>query len=188
MSGVSTGYVPQGAPCKQDDGTGQIVPDITVLFSPDSPPDSVTSVKSIPVMAGQAVLIEAYNMPDDMPIYVNRIIKASYPPYTGVTCPPCAMPYVQGPDGYTVFKERMTLGSENCWTLIKSNSESECASRLQLIITVPGLYELELSSVEMLGSLQVQYIRWELGLTPNMPSLYYAGVCMPNRLYCGGVE
>lgn len=119
-------------------------------------------------------MLEAYNMPDDSPIYINRLVRASFAPPTATPCPPCNMGMFPGPEGIIMSRERMTLGDGQKWWRLYKNSAGD-DSVLQSIIAVPGVYELELSDPDMLGDLQVEYITWNLSLTPGMPSVYYAG-------------
>ena len=66
----------------------------------------------------------------------------------------------------------MTLGNDRRqWQLFKTST----FSILQMMIMIPGTYELELSDVSMLGDLEVEYMRWNLPVTPNMPFSYFAG-------------
>lgn len=169
---ISTGFF-QGANRVANDNTPLSTAGRKVLFSPNSPFDMIYS-PTFTVEPGLAILIEAYNMPDASPIYVNRLVRASFRPPTATPCPPCNMGAFPGPDGIIMNRERMTLGNGQAhWALNKDSTNDN--SKLQLLIMVPGLYELELSDIDMLGDLQVEYITWNLGLTPYMPSVYYAG-------------
>lgn len=170
---VSTGYY-RGGPSRVSNENAQLfTPGRVVLFSQESNLDSVYS-PSFNVEAGQAAFVEAYNMPDANPIYVNRLVRASYAPPQASPCPPCNMDKFPGPDGIIVNRERMTLGDgEKWWQLFKD--EASQTSVLQMLIVIPGTYELELSSVDMIGDLQVEYLTWNLSLTPHLPSVYYAG-------------
>lgn len=169
---ISTGYF-RDATRITNDSMPMSSPGRTVLFSPNSTFDTIYS-PTFNVEPGLAVLIETYNMPDASPIYVNRLVRASFAPPNATPCPPCNMGAFPGPDGIIMFRERMTLGDgANWWRLFKSSTDN--TSVLQLLIMVPGTYELELSSSDMLGDLQVEYITWNLSLTPHMPSVYYAG-------------
>lgn len=176
---ISTGYM-LGAVNSGNDNSSLSTPGRVVLFSPESSQEDVSS-PSFGVEPGQAIFVEAYNMPEGYSIYVNRLVRASYAPPHASPCPPCNMGKFPGPGGIIMYRERMTLGDgSNWWRLYKSSVPNDTGfddrSVLQLLITIPGLYELELSSVDMLGDLQVEYITWNLGLTPNLPSVYYAGV------------
>lgn len=151
-------------------------PGRVILFSPESPIDIVYS-PTFTVVPGSPAFIEAYNMPTDSPIYVNRLVRGSFRPPHATPCPPCNMGAFPGPDGIITARSRMTLGDgQNWWRLIKFGGADEKKSVLQLMIVIPGLYELELSSPNMIGNLQVEYITWNLSLTTPMPSVYYAGI------------
>lgn len=169
---ISTGFF-RGSTRVANDSTPMFTPGRTVLFSSNSPMDMIYS-PTFTVEPGLAVLIETYNMPDAFPIYVNRLVRASFAPPTATPCPPCNMEALPGPEGTIMNRERMTLGDGDKWWRLYKNSAGD-DSVLQLMIMVPGLYELELSDRDMLGDLQVEYITWNLSLTPYMPSVYYAG-------------
>ena len=152
-------------------------PGKVVLFSPETPQGTIFS-RSIAVPAGTAVLIDAYNMPVNHHIWVNRIVKSTTAPFTGDPCDPCAMNAAYGTEGVVVFRERMTLaGGLNSWALIKHDDDRcDVNTVLQLLIVIPGMYELELEDTTMLGDMEVEYMTWPMTLIPYMPKEYFAGI------------
>ena len=166
---IQTGYaVPSPSNCNSDLVVAS--PGNHILFCPESPMDQKYS-PSFTVTPGQVILIDAYNMPDSMPIYVNRIVLSSSPECGACYRDPCKTMRVES-SGQIIFRERMTLGNDRRqWQLFKTST----FSILQMMIMIPGTYELELSDVSMLGDLEVEYMRWNLPVTPNMPFSYFAG-------------
>lgn len=176
-SNVSVGaYIP-GRGCSSIGGPLTATPGKSVLFSPESPQGYVYS-PSFTIVPGQIVLIDAYNLTYDLPIYVNRVLISTTGAGTGDNCDPCAMGSAYGSAGVITFRERMSLGRDiRCWELVKySTEECEYQSKLQLMIAVPGTYELELSDASMLGDMQVEYQEWTAVLTPTLPPSYHAGI------------
>lgn len=173
----STGYYAGVSTCSSGASVILPTPGKSILFSPETPQGEIFS-PSFTVVPGSSVLIDAYNMPTNAPIYVNRVLKSNYGPRTGDNCDPCAIGNVYNTPGIVTFRERMTLGtSADCWQLIKYSGSDEPQSKLQMLILVPGIYQLELSETEMLGDMQVEYMQWDNGLTPGLPAVYHAGVC-----------
>lgn len=175
-SNVSTGEFIGSSGCCSG-GSRKLVntPGKIVLFSYESPLDMIFS-PPFRITPGWEVLIDAYNLPIDSPIYVNRVLTSSFSAEAGSSCDPCAMRNAVSDESVITFRERMTLGmSRDCWQLVKKSNESE--SKLQLFIAVPGTYQLELSDVAMLGDLHVELATWESRLTTDYPAVYHAGVC-----------
>lgn len=171
---ISTGaYVGTGL-CDTQAGMVLKSPGKTILFSPESSYD-VKYSPSFTVKAGSAVLVDAYNMPEDSYIYVNRLVKTTTALPVGNNCDPCAMHGAYGTDGVVLFRERMRLGckDELGWRLQKHTGKDTIS---QMLIVVPGTYELELNDVSMLGDLEVELVEWNLTLTPQLPQNYFAGV------------
>lgn len=172
---ISTGvYAAAATGCGADKSFVVKSPGKVILFSPESPYDDKYS-PSFTVKAGVSVLIDAYNMPDDSRIFVNRLVKTTTPPTIGSNCDPCAMHGAYGTNGLVLFRERMRLGctSEYGWCLQKYTDESTIT---QLLINIPGTYELELETVDMLGDLEVELMEWSNSATIALPSQYYAGL------------
>lgn len=174
-SDIQTGYAVQSNPCAAVTGGVMVpTPGKNILFCPDTPHGTIFS-PSFTVVPGQVVLIDAYNMPQDYHIFVNRIVKSNFGPMAGDNCDPCAFDHAFGSDGKITFRERMTLGGSNeHWSLIKRADVSQ--SRLQLMIAVPGIYELELEEADMLGTMEVEYLAWDAIILPYLPKEYFAGI------------
>lgn len=172
---IQTGYSTLNNPCGPVTGGVMMpTPGKNILFGPDTPQGTIFS-PSFTVVPGQVVLIDTYNMPQDYYIYVNRIVKSNFGPMTGENCDPCAFDRAFGSDGKITFRERMTLGGSNeHWSLIKRADVSQ--SRLQLMIAIPGIYELELENTNMLGNMEVEYFAWEATILPYLPKDYFAGI------------
>jgi len=173
-SNVSTGFFRPGSQA----GTAsqlQAVPGRVSLFTPESPAEEIFS-PTFTVDVGNMALIEAYNMPSDFPIYVNRVVRANFIPPTVSSCPPSNMAAFPGRDGIIISRERMTLGGSQLQWQLNKNSTDSSLSILQLMIAIPGVYELELSSEDMLGELLVEFILWDSRLTRGLPDAYFAGI------------
>jgi len=77
------------------------------------------------------------------------------------------MMFFRGKSGQVIFTKRMDLGSQDYWKITSERS--------QIIWAVPGMYQLELESTDMLGQvMQVEYSMWETML--SMPSQYWGGI------------
>lgn len=169
---ISTGFVrPVGRGCVPANDLVIASPGKIILFSPETPQGTVYS-PTFTVSSGLAVLLDAYNLPVDKHIYVNRIVKSTTAPAVGDTCDPCAMGTAFDPAGVIVFRERMTLGNPDAWQLVKTAA----GGVLQLLIVVPGTYELELEDTTMLGDMEVEYMAWSVETMPDLPSSYFAGI------------
>lgn len=140
-------------------------PGKAILFSPESPTD-VKYSNSFTITMGMVALIDAYNMTEGSTIYVNRLVKSTTALPVGDNCDPCAMNSAYGTDGVVLFRERMRLGG-NEWKLVEG-------TRPQLFIPIPGIYELELEDVEMLGDLEVEIMQWSAQV--QYPDNYFAGI------------
>ena len=171
---ISTGAYVNTSTCDAQAGLVYKSPGKVILFSPESPYD-VKYSPSFTVKAGSAVLIDAYNMPEDGYIYVNRLVKTTTPLPVGNNCDPCAMHAAYGTGGVVLFRERMRLGctDELGWRLQKYTDKATIA---QMLVAVPGTYELELDDVSMIGDLEVELMEWSMELTPYLPREYFAGV------------
>lgn len=175
---ISTGYYVNNTQSCVTDNRVIVSPGKSILFSPETPQGTVFS-PTFSVYPGSAILIDAYNMPLDQPIYVNRVVKSTTAPITGDPCDPCAMNGAYGTSGVITFRERMTLGGKpNAWRLIKTAEPA--TQTLQLLVAVPGTYELELSDTNMLGDLEVEYAEWLINATPCLPFNYFAGIVTYN--------
>ena len=168
---IETGYdLQQGAVtdtsvCMEDS------PGRGILFSPKTP---VGTIYSAPVWLdnGRSMLVEAYNMPVDKHIFVNRVVLSANCPTdksVGCNCDPLMMQQAYGSPGVITFRARMKLGNSFDWKLT--------AEKPQLLIAVPGCYyEFELEDPDMLGDLEVEYKFIDATKLPNLPACYYAGV------------
>lgn len=183
-SGVCTGYVKARSSCEPVNKALVASPGKTILFSPESPTDQKYSA-AFTVTPGSAVLLEAYNLPVQQNIYVNRIVKSTAAFPVGDACDPCSLTGAYGVDGVIVFRERMTLGNGwKSWVLrreydipgLAGGTPSNAQSILQLMVVVPGTYELELEDVSMLGDLEVEYSVWPVNSMPDLPKEYFAGI------------
>lgn len=164
---VVTGYMAGGSSACPP-RAGRIVPPAgrLPLFTPDTPPGTLYS-RPITLVAGDIILIDGYNMPDIQKIFLNRIVIASPEMAMGNNCDPCALDAVYGPGGKIVYRNRMLLGGRY-WTLSKTIP--------QLMVAIPGSYELELETVDMLGNMDVGYTTWPAAKTPDLPDKYFATV------------
>lgn len=171
---ISTGYISSFGPCCGGASENLVAsPGKNILFSPDTPQGTVFSPAFL-VPAGTMVLLEAYNMPEQQPIYVNRIVKSTTAPKTVDPCSLCASVDLYRSKGVIVFRERMMLGNgSGVWQLFK---DGKMGSAVQLLVAIPGLYELELSDTHMLGDLEVEYSQWAASATPYLPRDYFAGI------------
>lgn len=172
-SKISTGYPINPMRCGPDDTALMAAPGKVVLFSPETRPGTIYS-RSFTVNPGEAIIIDTYNMPDNGMIYVNRLVKSTTGPTTGDTCDPCAMDGAYGTDGRILFREKMTLGGQY-WGLGKHFLGIVQQPILQLIVMIPGTYELELSNTDMLGDMEVEYMVVPLASIMHMPAFYYPG-------------
>lgn len=171
---VSTGYV-QNAPRAGKVDCVNVAPGKQNLFSPETAPGTQFS-SAFTISPGMVGLIEAYNMVNDLSIYVNRVIRSSLCPPIGSSCDPCAMGAVFGNDGAISYTERMTLGDPAKWSLFKASAD-EGVHRTQLLIAVPGIYQLELEdSAAQLGSMDVELQLLSVDELCHLPSEYFAGV------------
>ena len=150
-------------------------PGKVILFSPTTPAGTDRSAP-FTVTPGKAVLIDAYNLKENLPIYVNRLVVTSDCIKGGNACDASDFRNAAGSASTIVYRERMTLGTSNKWRLLKNADDSQ-PSRLQLLIAVPGTYELELSdATQLLGDLEVEYMEFKVSEVGSLPDIYYGGV------------
>lgn len=174
---VSTGYSLNPVPPAPASNCITSAPGKLVLFAPDTLSGTVYS-PSFTVLPGYAVLIDAYNMVDGFHIYVNRLSITAPCPTTGSSCDPAAMANPYGGSSIIAGQSRMTLGNDaDGWALYKSSNETDKASKLQLLITIPGTYNLELEdTVSQLGMMEVDAQIFSLKGMDCIPAVYHAGV------------
>lgn len=174
---VVTGYTVNPVPTP-DSNCVSVSPGKTILFSPTTIQGTKFSDHFV-VGAGDVIIIDAYNMMDGYHIWVNRLVMSSYCRQQGCNCDGDAMANALGRDGAISFSERMTLGNDvNGWSLYRS-ADPQQYSRLQLIINVPGIYNLELEDPDamlMPGTLEVEYLRCKASDMMTLPAQYLAGI------------
>jgi len=149
-------------PCTQTRARGVNIP----IFTPETPLDCDLSYV-IEVQPGRTISIDAWNIPENRAIYINRVVVGSFQPLTCSNTNRYAMMFFRGKSGQVIFTKRMDLGSQDYWKITSDRS--------QIIWAVPGMYQLELESTDMLGQvMQVEYSMWETML--SMPSRYWGGI------------
>jgi len=151
-------------------------PGKNILFSPETLPGTDRSTY-FTVEPGSAVLIDAYNLEYDKHIYLNRLVLSSNCKVPGNACNPHD---IANPVGSYIrlYGERMTLGgTAEKWSIIKYNSESTKESQLQLLIAIPGTYELELEdpATQLNGTMEVEYMKFDLR-NLHLADLYFGGI------------
>ena len=151
-------------------------PGKSILFSPTTPAGTDRSA-AFTITPGMGVLIDAYNMVPDLKIFLNRLVVTSECITAGNACDPNDFRKAGGSSPVVVFRERMTLGNNPAyWTLCKFSDEKKY-SRLQMLVTVPGTYELELEDPTVqLGDLEVEYQSFKLSDVGHLPDNYYGGI------------
>lgn len=119
--------------------------DATVIFGEDSPIDAL-SLFCVPVDHGYGLIVETFNQPYDTYVYVNRVlVKAGTIPSPGQCCPIPASP----PQRW--YRERVTIGDRSKWIFSNPSPTAEVPEPqriAQMVITLPGVYEFELSAPE----------------------------------------
>ena len=173
---VQTGYA-VGATVSSSGSCLVASPGKVILFSPTTLAGTDRSAP-FTITPGMAVLIDAYNLAPDLHVYVNRLVVTSDCITTGVSCNDADMRKAGGSAPTVVFRERMTLGNkQDKWSLIK-NSDERVASRCQLYISMPGTYELELedASVQLNGTMEIEYQAFKVADVGHLPASYYGGI------------
>lgn len=173
---VQTGYA-AGAAVSSSGSCLVASPGKVILFSPTTLAGTDRSAP-FTVTPGMAVLIDAYNLETDLHVYVNRLVVTSDCITAGVACNDADMRKAGGSAPTVVFRERMTLGNNpERWSLIK-NSDEHIASRCQLYISMPGTYELELedASVQLNGTMEIEYQAFKAADVGHLPASYYGGI------------
>lgn len=147
-----------------------------ILFSPETPAGTDRS-ETFTVTPGSAILIDAYNMKsDDQKIFLDRVIVTSE---CITACNACSddIKKAAGSAPVIVFRERMTLGNNPAyWTLCKFSDPAKY-SRCQMLIAIPGTYQLELQNPDtQLGDLEVEYQVLKLSDLGHIPANYFGGI------------
>lgn len=149
-------------PCSQTIARGVNIP----IFTPETPLDCDLSYV-IELQSGRTISIDAWNLPENRTIYINRVVVGSFQPLTCDNTNRYAMMSFRGKAGQVIFTKRMDLGNKDYWKLTSEKS--------QIIWSVPGMYQLELESTDMLGQvMQVEYSLWPN--MPGMPKEYWGGI------------
>lgn len=179
MSEISTGRFIEQNRSRRDDRLITSPGNLILFDAYSSAEDKFSPFFSI--QPGEAALIDAYNLDYDQYIYLNRLVVSSYAPTTGCNCDPRDMQGAYGQPGQITYIARMTLGGDDrAWALYNpSSSQCEHRRRLQMLLAIPGKYNLELDDVSMLGSLRVEAQIWKLTQTPYLPNNYFAGILDP---------
>lgn len=174
---VSTGYALNPVPPAPRSGCVTTAPGKLVLFAPDTLTGTVYS-PNFTVLPGSAIIIDAYNMVEGFHIYLNRLSITAPCPTTGSSCDPVAMANAFGGPSIIAGQSRMTLGNNpEGWSLYKSADETTTLSRLQMLITIPGTYNLELEdTASQLGMMEVDAQTFSLNGMGCIPAVYHAGV------------
>ena len=173
---ISTGYALNPVPPAPAGNCVTSAPGKIVLFSPETLSGTVYS-SSFTVLPGYAAIIDAYNMVEGFHIYVNRLSITAPCPTTGSSCDPVAMANPYGGSSVIAGQARMTLGNNpDGWSLYKSADETATPSRMQMLIAIPGTYNLELEDTgSQLGMMEVDAQMFSLKGIPCIPSVYHAG-------------
>ena len=146
-----------------------------VLFSPTTPAGTDRS-EPITITPGNAILIDAYNMATDLHIYVIRVVVTSECITQGNACSD-DMKSAGRTAPVVVYRERLTIGNDpDKWTLCKYSDNTK-VSRCQLLLAIPGTYQLELESPdEQLGDLEVEAQAFKLSDLGMLPKNYFGGI------------
>lgn len=145
MPNIDTGFELDGYPRDVPPGERR------VLFGPDSPPNQLFSPR-LDVRPGKAALVHAFGLEGEGSIFVRAVRPQSFKIGPGSSY---SMDAHLGP---------VTLGGAELWALD--------AFHRQLLITLPGLYRLELSDLLILTeTLLVEYFTWDAVLPGAFPAL-----------------
>ena len=156
MTSTHTGMAAAGDPIARSE--------FAVLFSPESPVDTLFSPQFV-VTPGAAVLLCAYEMEPDGLLTVNRIVVGAY---SSKQVTESVFAERAGIQAGHILYERKVLSRRGMWSL--------SAAYPELIIVVPGVYRLECSSLAILGKdMYVEYRQWNMTTTPRIPETYIAG-------------
>jgi hypothetical protein len=179
---IDTGYE-YTAVATQTTGCRKATPGRVILFSPDTIPGIETS-PAFTIPNGQVGLIESYGLElaPDYHIYLERLVVQ---PMCREPVPACGADSIAETTkdrSVTSFWGPMTLGNDpEMWSMIKYSETNEAGKtyhdRLQLLIAIPGTYRLRLeSTVDQLGSLEVELSTIKVADLQGIPQSYYAGV------------
>lgn len=139
-----------------------------ILFDQMTPADQVLS-DIITIEAGEAVLIDAYEIPVGTSLITHKIVIASYDPATVDAI--CMREQVNLNRPFDIIRDKiMDLGPEGAagWTLTDT--------RTSLLITLPGTYQLECNTDPVPNEvMHVSYRKWPLLATPHLPKEYLGG-------------
>lgn len=174
---VQTGYIAGGAVPAPSGDCVMPAGGRRELITPESPLD-LNFTNTFTVTAGNAVLLDAYNMVAGFHLYLQRIVRQAWCPTPGHACNPWEHQAAQHPvAGPISYYDYVTLGGDqDKWSLYKAADDSG-VSRLQLIIVVPGMYRLELEepSSQLGNDMEVGYIVFPIGPLV-LPPAYLGGL------------
>lgn len=176
---ISTGYVSGPLPPQPHDPCVVKSPGKQILFDMDS---SLGMAESpyFSVEPGNAVLIDTYNMVEDLHIYTERLVITSQCQRVAPACDPFNLVHAVGITSELAAHERMSIGGDaERWSLIKYSDEAK-ESRLQMLVALPGTYRLVLedpsAQLAPITDLRVEYMKFDMAKMPYLPAAYFAGV------------
>lgn len=176
---IITGYtVGQDTRSGDDAACVNVSPGKVALITPETP-QGTRYTRTFTVPAGDAVLIEAFNLVPEYHVYVNRVVRSSECARSGCACDANDLQSTYKAESSVAFRSRMTLGNNSGrWSLIDFTDVTH-GPRLQLLITIPGMYELELEDPDAQlaqGLTWIDYQTFRLDQVGFMPSAYQAGI------------
>lgn len=151
---INTGQVIQGSTFVGSPSSGQFATprsSARVLFSSTPPFDSAKS-EFIHVTYGTLLIVDAYQMPADKKIFLNRLVIGN----RGIRPMPQKPGIDRDPDslhlsGTLMFWKRMDLNGSEQWEM--------SATKNMLFMTIPGVYQFELEDPSMVEDIYVEYFQ-----------------------------
>lgn len=151
---INTSQIIQGTEFKGQPSSGQFVTprsSANVLFSSMPPFDNAKS-ELIHINFGQLLIVDAYQMPADKKIFLNRLIignRGVRPTLQkpGIDRDPAALNL----SGTLMFWKRMDLNGADQWEL--------SATKNMLFLTIPGVYQFELEDSSMVDDIYVEFFQ-----------------------------
>lgn len=159
--GIRTGYVPRGLGAVQQHSSPDSV--ATTLFNSES-----RSIETRPVFIppGKGIVVDAYGMQNSDKFYLFRTLRGSFDPANGSGCPPCAATG-NVPTGTEMMRKPVWFNRQE-WVIDGLGNDI-------LIITLPGAYVFEASTLDMTDRAVLVYTPFTIAET-NFPAEYLAGV------------
>lgn len=175
---ITTGYS-VGAAAASTSNCVITSPGKIVLFDPTTLAGTKRS-NPFTIPEGSVGIIDGYNLKEGYHIYLNKLVILSKCVTTGCGCDGNAkIADAMGEKADVAFRSRMTIGNNPGYWSLYNPSDSGQYPRLQMLVAIPGTYELELEDEQaqlMDNMMQVELQISKRSVLGQLPDNYFGGI------------